>query len=178
MYDLVVTPTEVKNIDTASLCRLLGITTDEFIGRLRDAIYKNGRYRPIYKNGRYRPSIFDDLLPPDTYARMEENIWKFPGFALVERPVRVYPFNAAAHIMGYVGEADANIIKRSNGFYQMGDYVGRSGLEAYYESVLMGKRGLKNLIKDNRNRLVGSYENGRFDTASSPGRGLRTYNRY
>ena len=166
MYDLVVTPTEVKNIDTASLCRLLSITTDEFIGRLRDAIYKNGRYRP---------TIFDDLLAPDIYARLDENIWKYPGFALVERPVRVYPFNAAAHIMGYVGEADANIIKRSNGFYQMGDYVGRSGLEAYYESVLMGKRGLKNLIKDNRNRLVGSYENGRFDTASSPGRGLRTY---
>lgn len=166
MYDLVVTPNEVKNIDTASLCALLQIDTAEFINRMRDAKIKNGKYRP---------SIYEDLLPPDIYARLDENIWKFPGFALVERPVRVYPFNAAAHIMGYVGEADSNIIKRSKGFYLMGDYVGRSGLEAYYESVLMGQRGVNNLIKDNKNRLVGKYENGQFDTAAIPGRSLKTY---
>ncbi len=166
MYDLVVTPTEVKKIDTADFCRLLQIDTAEFKKRIVEAIIKNGRYRP---------SIYQDLLQPNIYARLDENIWKFPGFALVERPVRVYPFDAAAHIMGYVGEADPKIIKRSNGFYQMGDYVGRSGLEAYYESILMGKRGIRNLIKDNRNRLVGSYENGRFDSAAVPGRGLRTF---
>jgi penicillin-binding protein 2 len=166
MYDLVVTPNEVKNIDTASLCNLLQIDTAEFIKRMVEARIKNGRYRP---------SIYEDLLPPDIYARLDENIWKFPGFALVERPVRVYPFNAAAHIMGYVGEADSNIIKRSKGFYMMGDYVGRSGLEAYYEGVLMGQRGVNNLIKDNKNRLVGSYENGAFDTAAVPGRSLNTY---
>lgn len=166
MYDLVVTPVEVKNIDTASLCTLLQIDATEFVKRMNDAKLKNGRYRP---------SIYEDLLPPDVYARLDENIWKFPGFALVERPVRVYPFNAAAHIMGYVGEADSGIIKRSKGFYLMGDYVGRSGLESYYESVLMGQRGIKNLIKDNKNRLVGSYENGKFDTAAIPGRSLQTY---
>ena len=166
MYDLVVTPNEVKNIDTASLCKLLQINTDEFIKRMQEARIKNGRYRP---------SIYEDLLPPNIYARLDENIWKFPGFALVERPVRVYPFNAAAHIMGYVGEADSSIIKRSKGFYMMGDYVGRSGLEAFYESVLMGQRGINNLIKDNKNRLVGSYENGAFDTAAIPGRSLQTY---
>lgn len=166
MYDLVVTPNEVKNIDTQNLCLLLGIDTAEFNKRMVEARIKNGRYRP---------SIYEDLLPPDIYARLDENIWKFPGFALVERPVRVYPFNAAAHIMGYVGEADSNIIKRSRGFYMMGDYVGRSGLEAYYESVLMGQRGVNNLIKDNKNRLVGKYENGKFDTAAVPGRSLKTY---
>ena len=166
MYDLVVTPTEVKRLDTQSLCSLLQIDTAEFTARMRDARIKNGRYRP---------SIFEDLLPPEIYARLDENIWKFPGFDLVERPVRVYPFNAAAHIMGYVGEADSGIIKRSKGFYLMGDYVGRSGLEAYYESVLMGQRGVNNLIKDNKNRLVGSYENGKFDTAAVPGRSLQTY---
>lgn len=166
MYDLVVTPVEVKKMDTADFCRLLQIDTAQFKKRIVEAIIKNGRYRP---------SIYQDLLQPDIYARLDENIWKFPGFALVERPVRVYPFDAAAHIMGYVGEADPRIIKRSNGFYQMGDYVGRSGLEAYYESILMGKRGIRNLIKDNRNRLVGSYENGRFDSAAVPGRGLRTF---
>lgn len=166
MYDLVVTPYAVKNIDTLSLCNLLGIDTAEFKKRMVDLRFKNGPYRP---------SIFEDLLPADLYAKLDENIWKFNGFALVERPVRVYPFNAAAHIMGYVGEADSGIIKRSRGFYLLGDYVGRSGMEAYYEQILMGQRGIQHLIKDNKNRLVGSYENGLYDTSALAGRNLRTY---
>ncbi|MGZ5134031.1 MAG: penicillin-binding protein 2 [Flavitalea sp.] len=166
MYDLVVTPYAVKNIDTVELCSLLEIDTAQFKKRM---------FEVRFKNGPYRPSIFEDLLPPELYARLDENIWKFTGFALVERPVRVYPFNAAAHIMGYVGEADSGIIKRSRGFYLLGDYVGRSGLEAYYEQVLMGQRGVQNLIKDNKNRLVGSYENGSYDTSAVAGRNLRTY---
>jgi penicillin-binding protein 2 len=166
LYDLVVTPNQVKNIDTLSLCNLLGIDTTVFKQRMIDAIFKNTRFRP---------SVFEDLLPTALYAKLDENIWKFPGFDLVERPVRQYPFNAAAHIMGYVGEADSSVIKRSNGFYRLGDYVGRSGLEQYYEGVLMGQRGVKYIIKDNKNRLQGSFEKGSWDTAAMAGRGLRTY---
>ena len=166
MYDLMVTPSEVKKIDTASLCSLLEIDTADFRKRMLEARFKNGPYRP---------SIFEDLLPPEMHARLDENIYKYPGFALIERPVRVYPFGGAAHILGYVGEADSNIIKRSGGFYRLGDYVGRSGLESYYESILMGQRGISRLIKDNKNRLVGKFENGEFDTAAIAGRNLRTY---
>jgi penicillin-binding protein 2 len=166
MYDLVVTPTEARRFDTAALCAILGIDSAEYEKRI---------YEARVKNGPYRPSIFEDLLEPELYARLNENIWKFPGFALVERPVRTYPFNAAAHIMGYIGEADSNIIKRSKGYYRMGDYVGRSGLEAYYEKELRGQRGMEFLLKDNRNRLVGSFEKGAWDTAAIAGRNLRTY---
>ena len=56
----------------------------------------------------------------------------------------------------------------------MGDFVGRSGMEQYYESILMGKRGVQNLIKDNRNRIQGSWENGKYDTAAEAGRNLYT----
>lgn len=166
MFDLEVTPSQIRSVDTGYLCRLLGIDTAEFRKRIITAIIKNGRYRP---------SIFEDLLPPLVHARLEENIFKFPGFALVERPVRTYPFNAAAHIMGYIGEADSNNIKSSSGFYRLGDYVGKTGLESFYEKVLMGKRGVEYMIKDNKNRLVGNYENGKFDTAAVAGRNLRTY---
>ncbi len=166
MFDLVVTPTESKQADVSSLCEILAIDTVEYKKRMLEARLKNGPYRP---------SIFEDLLTPELHARLEEDIWKFPGFALVERPVRVYPFNAAAHILGYIGEADSNIIKRSRGFYKMGDYAGINGLEAYYESVLMGQRGVQYMIKDNKNRLVGNYEEGQFDTAAVAGRNLRTH---
>jgi penicillin-binding protein 2 len=166
LYDLMVIPAEVKNLDTLEFCKMMEIDTAEFRQRIVTAIIKNKRVRP---------SIFEDLLEPKLHARLEENLWKYKGFYLQDRPVRVYPFNAAAHIMGYVGEVDSAILRRSNYFYQLGDYVGRSGLEQTYESVLMGKRGVQYMIKDNLNRLVGRYENGKFDTAAIAGRNLRTY---
>jgi len=166
MFDLMVTPSEIKTLDTTSFCRMMEIDTAEFKKRVRDAIYKNTRVRP---------SVFQSLLTPQMQARFEENSWRFPGFALVERPIRVYPFNVAAHILGYVGEVDPKDIERSQNFYRMGDYTGKSGLEATYEKVLMGQRGVQHLIKDKFNRLVGKYEDGMFDTAAIAGRGIRTY---
>lgn len=166
IFDLTVTPYEVRNVDTTFLCNLLNIDVAEFKERILTAIIKNGRYRP---------SVFEGLLSIDVQAKLEENIWRFPGFTLIERPIRNYLFNAGAHLLGDIGEVDTAIIRRSNNFYQMGDFVGRSGLEQYYESVLMGKRGVQNLIKDNRNRLQGSWENGKYDTVAVAGRNLYTY---
>src|ERR1700761_2028841 len=166
LYDLMVTPSQVKNIDTAYFCQLMGIDTADFRRRVNEARVKNGPFRP---------TTFQDLLAPEMYARMEENIWKFPGFNLQERPVRIYPYSAAAHIMGYVGEVDSAILRRSNNFYQLGDYVGRSGLEQYYEKALMGQRGAEFWIKDNKNRLVDHYQGGTLDTPAIAGKNLHTY---
>ncbi|HVM87648.1 MAG TPA: penicillin-binding protein 2 [Puia sp.] len=165
LYDLMVTPSQVKNIDTTYFCQIMGIDTSDFRDRILDAKFKNGPFRP---------TIFEDLLPPDLYAKLEENIWRFSGFNLQERPVRLYPFNAAAHILGYVGEVDSAIMRRSTG-YQLGDYVGRTGLEQYYERELMGQRGIEFWVKDNKNRLVGHYENKMYDTPAVAGKNLRTY---
>ena len=167
MFDLMVTPSEIKGIDTAYFCQLMEIDTTEFVKRIRNAIIKNKSFRP---------SVFEELLTPQKYARMEENMWRFSnGFFLQPRPVRTYPYNAAAHILGYINEVDTSIINRSNGFYQSGDYTGQTGLEQYYEKVLMGRRGTELWIKDNFNRLVGHYQDGAFDTAAVAGRNLRTY---
>ena len=166
MYDMMVTPAEIKGIDTLEFCRMMEIDTAEFNRRILDARFKNTAVRP---------SIFEDLLTPELQVRFEENSWKFPGFVLVQRPVRVYPFKAAAHILGYIAEVSQKQIENSESFYRMGDYVGQTGLESIYEKVLMGQRGVQYLIKDNKNRLVGSYEKGEFDTAAIAGRGLRTF---
>ncbi|MBL7737904.1 MAG: penicillin-binding protein 2 [Chitinophagaceae bacterium] len=166
MYDLMVTPAEVKNFDTLSFCRMMEIDTAQFNARIRDAIIRNKAIRP---------SVFEDLLTPQMQARFEANSWRYSGFALVERPVRTYPFNVAAHILGYINEADPKDIERSGNFYRQGDYIGKSGLEAAYEKILMGQRGVQYMIKDNHNRLVGRYKDGILDTAAIAGRGLRTY---
>jgi len=165
-YDLMVMPTQLKGIDTAGVCRILNIDLETFKERLVGAIIKNGRYRP---------SVFESSLPVDVFVKFQENIFRFePGFFLQERPIRSYPYKAAAHILGYVGEVDSNILKRTNYYYQMGDYMGLSGLERYYEPILMGQRGVRYQLKDNKNRIVGSYENGKYDSIAIAGRNLRT----
>ncbi len=165
-HDLMILPTQLKGIDTFGLCRIMGIDTAEFKQRLIAAIIKNGRYRP---------SVFEASLSMDKFVKLQENIYRFePGFYLQDRPIRSYPYKAAAHLLGYIGEVDSNILKRTNYFYQMGDYMGLSGMERFYEPVLMGTRGVRYQIKDNKNRIVGSFENGLYDTTAQAGRNLRT----
>jgi len=166
MYDLVVTPSQVKGTDTATLCKILSIDTAEFRKRILTAILKNSYYKP---------SAFAALVSPDIYARLNENMYKFPGFVLQERPVRAYPYSAAGNVLGYIGEVDTTYLRKhkSEG-YEMGDYAGLTGLEAKYEPVLMGQRGVKRYIRDNKNRIQGTYENGVFDTAAIAGRNLYT----
>ena len=164
MYDLVVIPSEAKGIDTVALCNLLEIDTIEYRRRIRDISYKNTSVRP---------SVFEPILSPEMYARLSENIYKFPGFTLNERSVRSYPFNTAANVMGYIAEADTSFLRRHREEgYEMGDYAGMTGLERTYEKVLMGRRGVKRFLRDNHSRIQGAYENGMFDTSAVAGKNL------
>ncbi|MCX8020112.1 MAG: penicillin-binding protein 2 [Chitinophagaceae bacterium] len=165
-YDLVVTPSETKGLNVPEFCSLLQIDTAEYNKKIAEAVFKNTALRP---------SVFLEQLSPLQKARFEENSWKFPGFTLVERPVRTFPYHAAAHILGYVREVDQKDIERSGNFYRQGDYIGKTGLEAYYEKILMGIRGVEYWIKDNKNRLVAHFEKGAYDTPAVAGRALKTY---
>ena len=166
-YDLMVTPSQAKGIDTTFFCRLMEIDTAEFHKRIINAILRNKSFRP---------SVFEASLPPQKYARIQENLWRFQnGFYIQERPIRSYPFDAAANIVGYIGEVDSNYLKKNvDGGYQSGDYAGMTGLEASYEKALMGERGIQVLIKDNFNRIQGSYENGGMDKEAVAGNNLYT----
>ncbi|MET6999803.1 penicillin-binding protein 2 [Chitinophaga defluvii] len=166
MYDLVVIPANAKNIDTAYLCQILNIDKEEYKKRMLTAILKNGRVRQ---------SVFAPLLPPEVFGRLQESMYLFqPGFELVQRQIRSYPYAAAASILGYIGEISPQLLdNEAYKAYQMGDYLGLTGLEKTYENVLMGQRGIQYLVKDNLNRPQGPYENGEFDSAAVAGKNLR-----
>jgi penicillin-binding protein 2 len=56
----------------------------------------------------------------------------------------------------------------------MGDYAGMIGLEKNYEAVLMGQRGVKRFLRDNKGKIQGPYEKGEFDTVAVAGKNLYT----
>lgn len=165
-YDLVVIPSEAKAVDTFALCNLLNIDTVEYKKRMREIIYRTGNVRI---------GVFEAVLSNEMFARLNENIYKFPGFTLTERSLRNYPYNVAGHVLGYIAEVDTGFLRRhKEDGYQMGDYAGFTGLERSYEKVLMGQRGIKNFIRDNKSRIQGSYENGMYDTAAVAGKNIHT----
>jgi penicillin-binding protein 2 len=129
----------------------------------------------IIKNTRVKAGVFEPFLTPEIYAQLNENLYRFPGFSLSERSIRSYPYNTAALVLGYVAEVDVKFLKEheSEG-YEMGDYAGMIGLEKNYETVLMGQRGVKRFLRDNKGKIQGPYEKGEFDTVAVAGKNLYT----
>ena len=165
-YDLVVIPNEARGVDTTMLCQILKIDKEEYSKRILEAILKNTRVKA---------SAFEPFLSAELYAQLNENLYRFPGFSLTERSIRSYPYNTAAHVLGYVAEVDVNFLKKhEEDGYEMGDYAGMTGLEKQYEPVLMGQRGVTRYLRDNKGKIQGAFEKGMFDTAAVAGRNLFT----
>ena len=165
-YDLVVIPNEAKGVDTSMLCSILKIDKEEYKKRIIEAIIKNTRVKA---------GVFEPFLSPELFAQLNENLYRFPGFSLSERSIRSYPYNTAAHVLGYVAEVDVNFLKKhAVEGYEMGDYAGMTGLEKQYEPILMGQRGVKRFLRDNKGKIQGLYEKGNYDTIAIAGRNLFT----
>lgn len=161
-YDIMVTPLEVKPFDTVEFCKMLGIDRDEF----------NRRWEKAWKYSPRLPSVFEKQLTAQAYASIQERLSEFPGFYSTPRYLRNYPDSVAAQFLGYIGEVRDKDIKRSNGYYHPGDFIGITGVERYYEHVLRGQRGVQNLLYDSKNRPQGKFANGMFDTAAVAGERL------
>ncbi|MFC6102577.1 penicillin-binding protein 2 [Olivibacter domesticus] len=162
VYDLMVTPREVKPFDTLALCELIGIDKEGFDKRFQKAV----GFSP------YRASIFEKQLSSQTYARLQEMLYQFRGFYVQNRTVRSYPDSVAAQFLGYINEVTEKDIERSNNFYRPGDYIGVSGVERAYEELLRGQRGVQNLMVDAFNRPKGHFMDGKYDTLAVAGEGL------
>jgi penicillin-binding protein 2 len=164
-YDLMVLPKNVRPMDTLDFCSLLGITKDQFLKKMFKAIQS--------PNSPRKESIFEKQLSPRDYASLQERLYRFPGFWVQPRTLRKYPQSIAAHMLGYIGEADkAMTLKKP--YYREGDYLGISGIEKTYEDVLRGKKGMRIMMVDVNNRDKGSYMNGAYDTAAVAGKPLTT----
>jgi len=160
-FDLMVVPRQVKDLDTTSLCRTIGMSKQDFRRKLTKAKHYSWR----------KPSIFVRQISAITYAELQEDLHRFQGFFVQKRTLRRYPKPIAAHTLGYVGEINKRKLEKDN-YYRQGDYIGISGLEKSYETALRGKKGVKVLMVDVFNRVKGSYKNERYDTVAVSGSNL------
>lgn len=158
VYDLKVVYNQVPaDMDTALLCRLLEITKEEFHERLE----KDWRSRRFSKSV---PFNFMEGIPAEKFQYIQEYLHRFPGFYGELRSARGFTQNHSPHVLGYMSEVDQRRIDESNGLYVPGDYIGMTGVEAYYENLLRGEKGAAYILKDNLGREIASLDGGRHDS--------------
>ncbi|MDL2282204.1 penicillin-binding protein 2 [Parabacteroides sp. OttesenSCG-928-G06] len=167
-YDVMVIMREVQPFDTLDFCNTLGITKEIFDRRIVEI--KDRRLNPGYSS--YVPQTFMDQLSAQEYGILQEKLYKFPGFYIQNRTLRDYAYPNAGNILGNVGEVNKKDIEKDN-YYVQRDYSGRSGVEASYEHVLRGEKGIEILLRDAHGRIKGKYEDGAHDQAPVSGKSLK-----
>lgn len=161
VYDLMIIPSQARNIDTAAFCKLLNISNETYNNNLKKA----KRYSNI------TPSIFISQITKEEYGHIAEVLYHYPGFYFQTRAIRQYPKPIAAHTLGSIGEVTKPEMERDS-YYNLGDYIGKSGIEKYYEKDLRGKKGIKITVVDVHNREKERFMNGEYDTLPVPGKDI------
>ncbi len=160
-YDLMVIPKQLEEFDTLELSKILELDIEQ----IRKNIYKAKHY------SYYKPSTLVKQISNITYAKLQEVLYKYSGFFVQARTIRMYPEGTAAHVLGYIGEVNDRITKKDK-YYSSGDYIGISGIEKSYEKELRGKKGKKIFLVDVHNRIQGSFKDGKYDTLAVSGNNL------
>ena len=160
-YDVEATPRLMKDVDTVRLAFLLG----EEVDRLKRSLRKAKVYSP------FRPSAILRGLTANDYARIQEEISFYPGIQLRRRILRKYITPTGGNVLGYVSEVNDYLLSKKPE-YEMGDYIGISGIEASYEENLRGRAGRRYITVDNLNRDVGPLQGGKYDQKPVPGENL------
>lgn len=83
-------------------------------------------------------------------ARFTENQHRFPGVQIKARLLRHYPFSESfSHVLGYVGRINAQELTEIDQVnYSASQYIGKLGIEKYYEEELHGKVGYQQVEND------------------------------
>ena len=167
-YDIMVVMNEAKNhLDTLEFCEALGITREEFDERM--TTIKDRSKNPGYS--RFTEQMFMSQLSDHDFSVLQEKMYRFPGFYVQKRSIRQYEYPYAAHVLGDVAEVSPSDIEEDD-YYQSGDYIGKLGVERYYEKYLRGEKGVQILLRDAHGRIQGSYKDGELDRQPIPGKNL------
>jgi len=136
-----VIPAEVDDLEKLSgrLSKIIGISPEEISQAVKN--YQENPFKPV--------KILDDCKT-NKIVEIEERKDELKGVVLEVKPRRDYLYHDfAAHSLGYVGEIDKEELQQfGNPKFQGGDIIGKAGLEKYYDDILRGEKGGKEVEVD------------------------------
>lgn len=112
--------------------------------------------KALKRAGRFSNIVIRDDLSEDEIARFTENSYRFPEIKLSAQLYREYVYgDLTSHLLGYVrriSEADLDRLEQRGlrAAYINSDWIGKRGIEAFYESKLRGRLGLNHVEVDSK----------------------------
>jgi len=158
-FTISVVPTELTDSALPLLARLLGIPEQAMREQLKPVAMFTS---PV--------NVKRDVTIEEV-ARVEESRFRLPGVHVRVDPVRHYPTaNRYCHVLGHIGEVNEDEVRRDTALRRL-DFVGRAGIEAWYESLLRGRDGSEYAEVDARGQEIGALPE-KHAEPESPGRDL------
>lgn len=148
VFSLDIVPSETKNIKQTieALAKILPISADQI----------NLFYKTLHQRRRFQSIPLVLKMTEEEIATFSVNRFQFPGVEIKARMIRDYPLKEEfAHVIGYVGRINAaDMEKLDEVNYSSSDYIGKTGVEAFYESELHGQVGFKQIEIDASGNIV------------------------
>jgi len=136
-----------------------------------DAAELRQRLKRVAAMPGFTPIFLKYDVTPDELAFIESHRNEYPELDTITVHRRLYPKNGfAAHLIGYVGEVSDEMLNQPQfQFNSVGDIVGQSGVEKYYNDILMGQNGSRRVLVNSRGKEVGELS----DKQAVPGKQLK-----
>ncbi len=142
-FTVSVIPTELTDSALSLLARLIGDSEQDLAQQLKPVAMFTA---PVNVK---RDATIEEV------ARIEESNFRLPGVHVRVDPVRHYPMaNRYCHVLGHIGEVSEDEVRKDTALRRL-DYIGRAGIEAWYEPLLRGRDGNEYAEVDVRGQEIG-----------------------
>ncbi|MEE3214842.1 MAG: penicillin-binding protein 2, partial [Pseudomonadota bacterium] len=104
----------------------------------------------------YQPALLMSDLTEAQIARLAVNRHRLPGVEVQAQLLRFYPdAEIMSHALGYVGRINAEELESLDpGNYAGTHFIGKTGVERFYEDQLHGRAGLRKVETNARGRVL------------------------
>ncbi|MFA6061757.1 MAG: penicillin-binding protein 2 [Gallionella sp.] len=151
-YTLEITPSKVSDLQG---------TINELATLVDIAPRDRKRFKKLMAESHdFETLMIRSRLSDEEVARFAAQQYRFPGVEIKARLFREYPYSEkTAHLLGYIGRINQSDVDRleendATANYRGTDYIGKTGLEQYYENELHGTTGIEQVEVDSAGRAV------------------------
>jgi penicillin-binding protein 2 len=159
-YEVTVIPTDLpataaeREVIYSDLSKIVKITPD----KIRQLTESKEDYVSDWEKLKYtQPILLAKSVGRDTSLIFESKQSSLRGFYVGINPIREYlDGGLLSHSLGYVGRISEEELAQ-NDQYEMTDFIGKSGIEKFYESVLKGTDGKERIEVDSKGEIIRTY---------------------
>ncbi len=99
--------------------------------------------------------LISENLDHQSLILLQTKIRELPGFSVKDNVIREYKDGEIfSHLIGYTNKIKSEEMEKAPDFYSVSDYVGRTGIENFYEEVLRKNPGKLRIERDAQGNII------------------------